>query len=130
MEDRIMAEASQEVVNKFCVAWSRRNLDELMGYFTDDAEYQNIPMGPAAKGKEAIKKVINTFLPMAKGLEFKVLNTAANGNVVFNERIDIFDLGGGKKIELPVAGVFEVSGGKVAKWRDYFDMAMYTKQLG
>jgi limonene-1,2-epoxide hydrolase len=125
-----MAEASQEVVNKFCVAWSRRNLDELMGYFTDDAEYQNIPMGPAAKGKEAIKQVINTFLPMAKGLEFKVLNTAANGNVVFNERIDIFDLGGGKKIELPVAGVFEVSGGKVAKWRDYFDMAMYTKQLG
>jgi limonene-1,2-epoxide hydrolase len=26
--------------------------------------------------------------------------------------------------------VFEVSGGKVAKWRDYFDMAMYSKQLG
>ncbi|HEY2486831.1 MAG TPA: limonene-1,2-epoxide hydrolase family protein [Candidatus Binataceae bacterium] len=125
-----MAEGSQDVVAKFCVAWSRRNLDELMGYFTDDAEYQNIPMGPAAKGKEAIKKVINSFLPMAKGLEFKVLNTATNGNVVFNERIDIFDLGGGKKIELPVTGVFEVSGGKVAKWRDYFDMAMYTKQLG
>ena len=125
-----MAEGSQEVVNKFCTAWSRRNLDELMGYFTDDAEYQNIPMGPAAKGKEAIKKVINSFLPMAKGLEFKVLHTAANGNVVFNERVDIFDLGGGKKIELPVAGVFEVSGDKVAKWRDYFDMAMYTKQLG
>ena len=125
-----MAEASQEVVNKFCVAWSRRNLDELMGYFTEDAEYQNIPMGPAAKGKEAIKQVINNFLPMDKGLEFKVLHTAANGNVVFNERVDIFDLGGGKKIELPVAGVFEVSGGKVAKWRDYFDMAMYTKQLG
>jgi limonene-1,2-epoxide hydrolase len=125
-----MAEGSQEVVNKFCVAWSRRNLDELMEYFTDDAEYQNIPMGPAAKGKEAIKKVINSFLPMAKGLEFKVLHTAANGNVVFNERVDIFDLGGGKKIELPVAGVFEVRGGKVATWRDYFDMAMYTKQLG
>ncbi len=124
-----MAEGSQETVNKFCAAWSRRNLDELMGFFTDDAEYQNIPMGPAAKGKEAIKKVINSFLPMAKGLEFKVLNTAANGNVVFNERMDIFDLGGGKKIELPVAGVFEVRGDKVAKWRDYFDLAMYTKQM-
>ncbi len=125
-----MAEASQETVTKFCGAWSRRNLEELMGFFTDDAEYQNIPMGPAAKGKDAIRKVINTFLPMAKGLEFKVLNTAANGNVVLNERVDIFDLGGGKKIELPVAGVFEVQGGKIAKWRDYFDMAMYTKQLG
>ena len=124
-----MADTSQEIVTKFCTAWSRRNLDELMGFFTEDAEYQNIPMGPAAKGKEAIKKVINSFLPMAKGLEFKVLHTAANGNLVFNERIDIFDLGGGKKIELPVAGVFEVSDGKVAKWREYFDLQMYTKQM-
>jgi len=124
-----MAETSQETVTKFCTAWSRRNLAELMEFFTDDAVYQNIPLGPGAKGKEAIKAVINSFLPMAKGLEFKVLNSAANGNVVFNERVDIFDLGGGKKIELPVAGVFEVRGGKIAAWRDYFDLAMYTKQM-
>ncbi|MGB6551992.1 MAG: limonene-1,2-epoxide hydrolase family protein, partial [Candidatus Binataceae bacterium] len=63
-------------------------------------------------------------------IEFKVLRAAANGNTVFNERIDIFDLGNGKKIELPVAGVFEVRGGKIALWRDYFDLAMYTKQMG
>jgi limonene-1,2-epoxide hydrolase len=73
--------------------------------------------------------VINTFLPMAKGLEFKVLRSAANGNTVLNERVDIFDLGGGKKIELPVAGVFEVRDGKIALWRDYFDLQMYTKQM-
>ena len=125
-----MAETSQETVTKFCTAWSRRNLEEIMGFFTEDAVYTNIPMGPGAKGKEAIKAVINSFLPMAKGLEFKVLNSAASGSVVFNERVDIFDLGGGKKIELPVAGVFEVRGGKIAAWRDYFDLAMYTKQMG
>jgi limonene-1,2-epoxide hydrolase len=125
-----MAETSQEIVNKFCAAWSRRNIDEIIEFFSEDAEYLNIPTPPAAKGKEAIKKVINGFLPMAKGLEFKILHTAANGNVVFNERVDIFDLGGGKKIELPVMGVFEVSGTKIAKWRDYFDMQMFTKQMG
>jgi len=125
-----MAETSLETVNKFCAAWSRRNIDELIEFFTEDAEYLNIPTPPAAKGRDAIKKVISSFLPMAKGLEFKILHTAASGNVVFNERIDIFDLGGGKKIELPVSGVFEVSGGKIAKWRDYFDMQMFTKQMG
>ena len=67
---------------------------------------------------------------MAKGLEFKVLRAAANGNTVLNERLDIFDLGGGKKIELPVAGVFEGRDGKIALWRDYFDLQMYTKQMG
>ena len=30
---------------------------------------------------------------------------------------------GGKKIELPVMGVFEITDGKIAAWRDYFDMA-------
>ena len=119
---------AEKVVSEFCNAWPRKNLEEILGFFTEDAVYHNIPMEPA-RGKAAIKAVINTFLPMAKSLQFKVLHSAGAGNVVFNERVDIFDLGGGKTISLPVAGVFEVSGGKIAAWRDYFDMAMYTKQM-
>ncbi len=119
---------AEKVVTDFCNAWPRKNLDELLGFFTDDAVYHNIPMEPA-RGKAAIRAVINTFLPMAKSVQFKVLKSASAGNVVLNERVDVFDLGGGKTISLPVAGVFEVSGGKIAAWRDYFDMAMYTKQM-
>ena len=55
--------------------------------------------------RQRLRSVINTFLPMAKSLHFKVLKSASNGNVVFNERIDVFDLGNGKTISLPVAGV-------------------------
>jgi len=119
---------AEKVVSEFCNAWPRKNIDELLGFFTDDAVYHNIPMEPA-RGKAAIRAVINTFLPMAKSLHFKVLKTASAGNVVFNERVDVFDLGNGKTISLPVAGVFEVSGSKISAWRDYFDMAMYTKQM-
>ena len=123
-----MATDAEKIVTDFCNAWPRKNVDELLAFFTDDAVYHNIPLD-AAKGKEAIKAVINTFLPMAKSLHFKVLHSASNGNVVFNERVDIFDLGNGKSISLPVAGVFEVTGSKISAWRDYFDMQMYTKQM-
>ncbi len=123
-----MATDAEKVVTEFCNAWPRKNIDELLGYFTDDAVYHNIPLEPA-KGKEAIRGVINTFLPLAKSLHFKVLKTASAGNVVFNERVDVFDLGNGKTISLPVAGVFEVTGTKISAWRDYFDMATYTKQM-
>ncbi len=123
-----MATDAEKVVTEFCNAWPRKNIDELLGYFTDDAVYHNIPLEPA-KGKEAIRAVINTFLPLAKSLHFKVLKTASAGNVVFNERVDVFDLGNGKTISLPVAGVFEVTGTKISAWRDYFDMATYTKQM-
>jgi limonene-1,2-epoxide hydrolase len=123
-----MATDAEKVVNEFCNAWPRKNVEELLGFFTEDAVYHNIPMEPL-RGKAAIKAGINTFLPMAKSLQFKVIHTASAGNVVMNERVDIFDLGNGKTISLPVAGVFEVNGGKIAAWRDYFDMAMYTKQM-
>jgi limonene-1,2-epoxide hydrolase len=123
-----MATDAEKIVTDFCNAWPRKNIEELLAFFTDDAVYHNIPL-ESAKGKDAIRGVINTFLPMARSLHFKVLNSAGNGNVVFNERVDIFDLGNGKTISLPVAGVFEVTGSKISAWRDYFDMAMYTKQM-
>jgi limonene-1,2-epoxide hydrolase len=123
-----MATDAEKIVTDFCNAWPRKNIEELLAFFTDDAVYHNIPLD-SAKGKDAIRSVINTFLPMARSLQFKVLHSACNGNVVFNERVDIFDLGNGKTISLPVAGVFEVTGSKISAWRDYFDMAMYTKQM-
>lgn len=118
---------AEKVVNDFCNAWQRKNIDELLSFFTEDAVYHNIPVQPA-RGKAAIKAVINTFLPGAKTIEFKVLHSAGAGNFVMNERVDTFDLGA-KQISLPVAGVFEVAGGKISAWRDYFDMATYTKQM-
>ncbi len=121
-----MASEAEKVVSDFCQAFARRNLDEIMNFFSEDAVYHNIPMDPA-RGKAAIKVVINTFLPGSQSIEFKILHTASMGNVVMNERVDMFVMGG-KHVQLPVAGVFEIRGGKIAAWRDYFDMAMFTKQ--
>jgi limonene-1,2-epoxide hydrolase len=36
----------------------------------------------------------------------------------------------GKKAEVPVAGMFELDdAGKVKVWRDYFDLATFTRQI-
>ncbi len=122
-----MATESERLVIDFCETWKSRNLDKIMDFFADDAVYHNIPMEPA-RGKDAIRQVINSFLPMASAVEFKILRSASAGNVVLNERVDVFQMGG-KHVELPVAGVFEVRNGKISAWRDYFDVQMWTKQL-
>ena len=44
------------------------------------------------------------------------------------ERVDVFNLDA-KSIELPVMGAFEVSGDKLAAWRDYFDLIQFMSQL-
>ena len=123
-----MASPAENVVTEFCNAWTRLDVNGIMNFFTDDAVYHNIPM-PVAKGKEVIHKTIEGLLKGATWIEFKILHTASNGNVVFNERVDSFEAGG-KKISLPVTGVFEITGdGKIKAWRDYFDLKMYTDQL-
>jgi limonene-1,2-epoxide hydrolase len=118
-----MSAENEKVVADFCQAWSRMKLDEILGFMSDDAVYHNIPMQPA-KGKAAIRAVVEGFLKMADAIEFRVLHTASSGKVVMNERVDSFVYKGGKKGSIPVVGVFEVNGGKVTAWRDYFDMKM------
>ena len=72
-----MATDAEKVVNEFCNAWPRKNVEELLGFFSDDAVYHNIPMEPA-RGKAAIKAVINSFLPMSKSIAtFSRQRTAA-----------------------------------------------------
>ena len=57
------------------------------------------------------------------------LHTVSNGALVFNERIDSFETNG-KRVALPVAGVFEITpAGKVKAWRDYFDLESFNRQL-
>jgi limonene-1,2-epoxide hydrolase len=115
-----------DLVRAFCEAFSRRDTDELLGFFTDDAVYHNMPM-PPVRGKEAIRSVLDMFLKPAESVEFIVLHAASEGAAVLTERLDRFGIGG-KKVELPVCGVFEIEGGKIAAWRDYFDMATWTRQ--
>jgi limonene-1,2-epoxide hydrolase len=114
------------LVQRFCEAFSRRDPDEILEFFTDDAVYHNMPMPPMT-GKPAIRNVLDMFLKPAQSVEFAMLHIAGDGDVVHTERIDRFDMGE-KKVELPVAGVFEIRDGKIAAWRDYFDMATWTRQ--
>lgn len=122
-----MARTPTETIEQFCSAWSRLDIDELMAYFTDDAVYHNMP-GPPASGKDAVRATIERFLGGWQSTEWEILNVAANGSVAFAERVDRI-VAEGKQIDLPVAGVFEVEGDRIRAWRDYFDLATYTRAM-
>jgi limonene-1,2-epoxide hydrolase len=123
-----MSNEAENVVSEFCKAWARLNPDQIMDFFTEDAVYHNIPLKPAT-GKAAIRKTIEGLLKGTTWLEFKILHTASSGNLVFNERVDSFEVNG-RRMSLPVTGVFETAAnGKIKAWRDYFDMKMFTDQM-
>ena len=60
--------------------------------------------------------------------QWEILTIAESGDRVIAERIDRTTVGG-KKVALPCVGVFEISDGKIACWRDYFDLATYMNAV-
>ena len=120
---------AEKVVREFCLAFARRDVKELVGFFSADAVYHNIPVDPVT-GADEIEKVLLQYLsPATTDAEFEVLAIASAGGTVLTERVDRFTIGG-KRIELPVMGTFEVdASGKITAWRDYFDMAQFTGQM-
>ena len=118
-----------DLIREFCDAFGKgATIDEIVAYFTDDAVYHNIPVDPVV-GPDGIRGVFEMFTTGVERIEFRVLNLVGEGNVVMTERVDVFTLPN-KVIELPVMGIFEVRDGKIAKWRDYFDLNQYMSQLG
>jgi limonene-1,2-epoxide hydrolase len=123
-----MAANCEKAVSDLFGAWSRLDLDGIMSHFAEDAVWDNVPMAPA-QGKAAIREMTQGFLKDTTTFGVKILKSAHEGNVVFNSRIDSITMKNGKKADIPVAGMFELDGaGKIKVWRDYFDLATFTKQ--
>lgn len=119
---------NEKTIRDFIAAWSRLNVEELVGYFTDDGVYHNMPMQPV-KGREALKQFIGGFLSGWSKTEWEILTLVAASDTVIAERVDR-TVANGKKIDLPCCGVFEMRGGKIAVWRDYFDLNTYMRAIG
>ena len=120
---------AETVVRDFCTAFEEQDLEKILGFFSEDAIYHNIPLDPA-QGLPAIRAVLEQFVSPDGSSEFEILNLASQGNVVLTERLDRLTIQG-KPVAVPVMGAFEVDAdGKIRAWRDYFDMGQLTSQVG
>ena len=115
------------LIEDFCKAWSRLDPAELAAYFTEDGIYHNIPAGPV-QGREEIETFIRGFAGTWTKTDWEILTLMEGPDVVIAERVDR-TLAGEKSVDLPCVGVFTIREGKIACWRDYFDLATYTSAL-
>ena len=116
-----------QIVNDFITAVEQKDVDTAVALLSDDIRYENMPMDPII-GRDAVAATLRMFLEPASAVEWPVLRETVDGSCVMNERLDRFKIGDGW-LELPVAGVFEITDGLITLWRDYFDMATYQRQM-
>ncbi|NCF18485.1 MAG: limonene-1,2-epoxide hydrolase [Haliea sp.] len=118
---------NEKIVREFIAAWSNLNTDELVDYFAVDGIYHNMPTQPVS-GHDDLRNFISGFLSGWEKTDWEILHLLAAGDIVMVERIDR-TVAGGKTVELPCFGIFEMKEGKIAVWRDYFDMSTYINGL-
>jgi limonene-1,2-epoxide hydrolase len=124
-----MTRSPDEIVTEFCSRWASPDPAALAAYFTEDGVYHNVPMDPV-QGPEAIKEFITGLTDGFDGIDFHVHRQISDGDIVMNERTDVMRRTDGGRLELPVMGVFEIVDGKIASWKDYFDLATVTRAFG
>lgn len=121
-----------QLVRRFITAIETNDLDTACALLSDDCVYDNVPMGPIT-GPAAVREGLAPFLGACDQIDWKILHQVSrqdgdSGGVVMNERLDRFHLGN-RWVEVPVAGLFVIVGGRVTLWRDYFDLATYRDQM-
>ncbi|MBY0583073.1 MAG: nuclear transport factor 2 family protein [Sphingomonas sp.] len=115
-----------DIVTSMTDAMAVKDYDSALQWFTDDCEYTNLPMG-SVTGPAGVRSVLEPFFAPTIENEFRIVRTAVDGNIVFTERLDrhLIDTGW---VELPVTGVFVIESGKIAVWREYFDLGTIVRQ--
>ncbi len=117
-----------DLIQRFCDEGGKgADVDTIVGYFTEDAVYHNIPVDPVT-GHDGIRAMMAMFTTGPERIEFRVSHIVADGDLVMTERVDVFAFAN-FTVELPVMGTFELRDGKIATWRDYFDLNQYMTQM-
>lgn len=124
-----MSQTNHELVQHFVQAICRNNREEILSYFTEDARYHNIPLEKPRVGKEDIWKELSMIHDRATDVDWVIHHIGDNDQgCVFTERSDNYRVNG-QWITFEVMGIFEIVDGKIAHWRDYFDMKKSTDQM-
>jgi limonene-1,2-epoxide hydrolase len=113
-------------VHRVISALARKDYDGALPFFTEDCEYTNLPMG-SVTGPDGVRAVLQPFFAPTIENDLVVLRSAVEGDTVFTERLDRHRLAHGW-VELPVTGVFVFRQGKIAVWREYFDLGTLLRQ--
>lgn len=118
-----------QIAERFFDHWNANRIDDALAMLTEDVLYDNVPF-PDIVGRAEVEKFHRGFgIGTDFLLDWKVTHIAAAGNVVLNERVDVFRHKDGGTITLPVMGTITVVDGLIGVWRDYFDPADFERQL-
>ena len=130
-----MSEIGVEAVEGFLDAYWSGDVDQTLAVCTEDFVWLNTALpkqrleGHAALAALMTEQAMGFPEPIAPGSGgHRTVTWASRGDTVLHERVDYWDLRG-THMELACRAVWDVRGAKVARWRDYYDIGAFLRQL-
>jgi steroid delta-isomerase-like uncharacterized protein len=133
-------QALQRSLDQWAVAWSSSDVDKLLPLFTDNVDYEDVTLGAANHGSNALRDFAAATFGGFTDLKFELKSrlVAADGKWGAMEWVmrgrQTKDFPGlpatNKPFEVRGATVVEFSNGKISRNSDYWDLATYMKQVG
>lgn len=129
MSSSMNAIEAEKFVSDFLGSWQGRDIDYIMSFFAEESVYHNVPVAPIT-GLAGIRAIFEAFLGAFSEAALDIVTITAKPDLVLSERIDRFTMNDGRKVVLPVTGVFAIKNRKIARFSDYFDLATFERQSG
>jgi limonene-1,2-epoxide hydrolase len=111
------------VVAGFWDALYDRDWPRLRAFFSPDAIYYDVPVGPAAaaRGPEDIEARLRLGLDGLASYSHRPGLVVAQGEAVVTEHAETWNWGTGETVTLPFVSVQRVREGRIVLWKDYWD---------
>lgn len=116
------------IVQRYLDALDDGRLEDAMALVDERIVYTNVSL-PTVRGRRRLARTLSLF--NHDWVDFGVLThrIAENGTAVLTERTDALTVGP-FRFQFWVCGAFEVRGGQIILWRDYFDYFDILKATG
>ncbi len=130
-----MSETGLAAVETFLDAYWSSDVDTTLAACTEDFVWVNTALpkqhleGRAALSALMTEQASGFPEPIDPGSGgHRTITWATHGDTILHERVDSWDLRG-THMELACCAIWVVRDGKVALWRDYYDVGAFLRQL-
>jgi limonene-1,2-epoxide hydrolase len=110
-----------DTVRELQAALGRRDRAAILAFVAPDLEYHYHVGSKPLHGAEKFGKFLDNYFALMQDVDWKIERWAQNGDVLMTEGYEQYtDAQTGQRITNRYMGSMEFRGGKIAKWRDYF----------
>jgi uncharacterized protein (TIGR02246 family) len=120
-------EEAAELFDRRRAAWLCEDIDAYLAMWAEDMTFQSPMHQPPLRGRENFARLVRQSMAIMRPVAFDVRHLAVRGDTILAEwRIAAEHRESGERIEWDGMSVADVDGGRIVRWREYWNPADLT----